>query len=113
MVFINNSDYRTGDAKKTGSLLQIRNNFVRTAYDDQWFELSVSVEANHIKVSVNNKVISEYKEPANPKRSGDLSGMVLSKGNLTLQKTNGTGQILVGDMKIRPLEDKLRVVTIV
>lgn len=112
-IFINNSDYRVGNAKKTGSLLQIRNNFVRTAYDDQWFDLSVSVEANHIKVSVNNKVMSEYKEPSNPKRSDDLSGMVLSKGHLTLQKTNGTGQILVGEMKIRPLEDKLRVVTIV
>ena len=65
-VFINNSDYRIGDSKKTGSLLWIRNNFVRTAYDDQWFDLAVSVEANHIKVSVNNKVVSEYKEPANP-----------------------------------------------
>ena len=91
-VFINNSDYRSGDAKKTGSLLQIRNNFVRTAYDDQWFDLSVSVKANHIKVSVNNKVISEYNEPSNPIRSADLSGMLLTKGYLTIEKTNEEGQ---------------------
>jgi len=112
-VFINNSDYSIGDAKKTGSLLQIRNNFVRTAYDDQWFDLSVSVVANQIRVSVNNKVVSEYKEPANPKRPADLSGMVLSKGYLTLQKSNGAGQLLIGEMKIRLLEDKIRSVTIV
>jgi hypothetical protein len=112
-IFINNSDYRVGDARKTGSLLQIRNNFVRTAYDDQWFDLMITVQANHIKVSVNNKMVSEYKEPANPKRPADLAGMILSKGYLTLKKTNGVGQILIGEMKIRPLEDKLRIVTIV
>jgi len=112
-VFINNSDYRIGDAKKTGSLLQIRNNFVRTAYDDQWFELSVSVEANHIKVFVNDKMVSEYKEPANPERSGSNSGMLLSKGLLTVQKTSGAGQLMIREMKIRPLEDKIRSVTLV
>jgi len=112
-VIINNSDYRVGDSEKTGSLLFIRNNFVRTAYDDQWFDLSVSVEANHIKVSVNNKVVSEYKEPTHPKRPADLAGMVLSKGALTIQKTNDAGQLLIGEMKIKPLEDKLRMVTIV
>lgn len=112
-VLINNSDYRIGNSKKTGSLLQIRNNFVRTAYDDQWFDLSVSVEANHIKVSVNNKIVSEYREPAHPKRPSELTGMVLSKGTIGIQKTNGTGQILIGEMKIKPLEDKLRMVTIV
>jgi hypothetical protein len=112
-VFINNSDYRIGDSKKTGCLLWIRNNFVRTAYDDQWFDLTVSVEANYIKVLVNNKVVSEYKEPINSMRSGTVSGMVLSKGYLTLQKTNGAGQLLIGEMIIRPLEDKIRSVTIV
>jgi hypothetical protein len=112
-VFINNSDYRVGDTEKTGSLLFIRNNFVRTAYDDQWFDLTVSVEANHIKVSVNNKVVSEYKEPAHPKRPADLAGMILSKGNLSIQKTNDAGQLLIGEMKIKPLEDKLRIVTII
>ena len=39
--------------------------------------------------------------------------MILSKGFLTLQKTSVTGQLLIGEMKIRPLEDKLRSVTIV
>ena len=112
-VFINNSDYRVGDAEKTGSLLLIRNNFVRTAYDDQWFDLTVSVEANHIKVSVNNKVVSEYKEPAHPKRPADLAGMILSRGNLTIQKTNDVGQLLIGEMKIKPLDDKIRMLIII
>jgi hypothetical protein len=75
--------------------------------------MEVSVEANYIKVSVNNKVVSEYKEPPNPERSGSNSGMILSKGLLTVQKTNGAGQLLIGEMKIRPLEDKIRSVTII
>ena len=111
-VLINNSDYSTGDAKKTGSLLKIRNNFIRMANDDQWFDLAVSVQANHIKISVNGKVVSEYKEPANPGRPAELSEMLLSKGYLSLKKINGEGSLLVGEMSIRPLDDKMEMESI-
>ena len=47
-VIINNSDYRAGNPQKTGSLAFIRNNFVRNALDDKWFDLQISVKANHI-----------------------------------------------------------------
>ncbi len=112
-VFINNSDYRSGDAKKTGSLLWIRNNFVRTADDNLWFDLAVKVEANKITVSVNNKTVSEYRETIDTRNSEALSGMVLSKGILSLHKTSDEGQLLIREMNIRPLEDKIRSVTIV
>jgi len=112
-VFINNSDYRIGDARKTGSLLKIRNNFIRTVFNDQWFEIGISVEASLIKISVNGKIISEYREPSDPNRPAELAGMILSKGHLFVQKINDKGQLLIGEMNIRPLEDKLRSVTIV
>ncbi len=111
-VFINNSDYRVGDSKKTGSILKIRNNFIRTVYDNQWFDLSILVEANFIKVIVNGKTVSEYREPSEPERTGELTGMILSKGNLSIQKVNDHGQLLIGEMNIRPLADQLRSVTI-
>ncbi len=47
MVKINNSDYREGNPQKTGSLSRIRNNFVRTANNDEWFILNISVVGNH------------------------------------------------------------------
>lgn len=112
-VFLNNSDYRIGDARKTGSLLKIRNNFIRTVYDDQWFDIGVVVEANLIKVLVNGKIISEYREPANPNRLAEIREMILSKGNISIQKNSDKGQLTIAEMNIRPLEDKLRSVTIV
>ena len=107
-IKINNSDYREGDPQKTGSLSRIRNNFVRTATNDDWFNLNVSVTGNHIKVTVNNKTVSEYREPANIVRPTGLSGHLLSKGFLTLRKTSAKGQLLIGEMSILPLEDKLK-----
>ena len=112
-ILINNTDYRVGDPQKTGSLLKVRNNFIRTAYDDQWFDLVISVEANMIKVSVNGKIVTEYREPANPNRPVEFAGMVLTKGYITIEKINEKGQIILGEMSIKPLEDKIRSVTIV
>ena len=105
-VKINNSDYRVGSPQKTGSLSKIRNNFVRTASDSVWFNLAVTVAGSKIKVSVNNKIISEYNEPVNVKRSGDIIGRVLSNGFFTIRKTNAEGELLIGEMTILQLGDE-------
>ncbi|MCK9412280.1 MAG: DUF1080 domain-containing protein [Prolixibacteraceae bacterium] len=105
-VLINNSDYSTGNVQKTGSLCKIRNNFVRTAEDGEWFTMHVSVEGNHIEVEVNGKLISEYSEPLNPRRLENLSGIVLSRSFISFRKANDLGEIVVADMKIQPIIDK-------
>ena len=106
-VIINNTDYRKGSPQKTGSLSMIRNNFVRTAEDDSWFDLQVSVKANHIFVMVNHKLVSEYVEPENPKRIKGLEGMVLSSGYIVLQKSNDNGRIQADQVDIEPLSAEL------
>jgi len=105
-VMINSSDYSIGKAQKTGSLSKIRNNFVRTTADDEWFDLNLSVKGNHIEVTVNGKLISEYSEPQNVKRFENLTGMVLSRSFISLRKTNDQGEILVAEMKIKPIIDE-------
>ena len=107
-VLINNSDYRTGNPQKTGSLSKIRNNFVRTAADDEWFDLVVTVNGNQIKVAVNNKIVSKYNEPANAERSADLAGRLLSEGNLTIMKSGAEGELLISEMSVLPLEDEIK-----
>jgi len=108
VVKINNSDYREGDAQKTGSLSKIRNNFVRTANNDEWFNLVITVNGNKIKVSVNDKIVSEYTEPAKVIRSGELAGRLLSEGIMKIRKTSDAGQLLIGDMTIMPLGDEVK-----
>ena len=104
-VRINNSDYRIGNLQKTGSLARIRNNFVRTAVDDQWFTLGVSVEANHIKVIVNDKTICEYDEPGMVARASDISGRVLTNGRVVIRRSNGAGEMVLGEVTLKPLND--------
>lgn len=106
-IVINNSDYSTGLAQKTGSLSKIRNNFVRSAEDNEWFDLNISVMGNHISVSVNGKLISEYVEPINAKRLENLTGIVLSRSFISLRKVSDQGDIIIGEMKIKPVTEEI------
>lgn len=108
-VMINNSDYSTGSALKTGSMNSIRNNYIRTGVDNEWFTLNVQVHGNYISVSVNGRLISEYYEPQTLKRVENLTGMVLSRSFISLRKTGDIGEIVVSEMKIKPLPGTIRI----
>ncbi len=103
-IRINNSDYRVGSLQKTGSLARIRNNFVRTAQDNQWFTLGLTVEANHIKVQVNGKTVNEYDEPVNVVRASDISGRILTTGRVVIRRSNEIGEMLLEGFTIKPLK---------
>jgi len=107
-VIINNSDYSEGNQQKTGSLSGIRNNFVRTAVDGQWFNLALEVRGNNIKIAVDNKTVIDYTEPQNLLRSGDLAGRILKKGYIMIQKSGTDGQLLIAEMTFLPLEETLK-----
>ncbi len=102
-VVINNSDYRSGNPQKTGSLALIRNNFVRTAADGEWFTLTIKVQANHISVRVNDRLISEYIQPAHPGNQAGIKNQLLSEGSLVLRKTSSEGAIIIGEMTLEAL----------
>ena len=110
-VMINNADYRQGNPQKTGSLSFIRNNYVRTASDHKWFNLKVEVRSNHVRVFVDEKIVSEYIQPDNPFRTEGLGGMILGKGRIILQKSNDAGQMLVGAIRMEAFEENLPAVT--
>ncbi len=104
-VIINNSDYRAGNPQKTGSLAYIRNNFVRNASEDTWFDMQVFVKSNHISVKVNDKLISDYIEPLKPQRIKGKEGMVLSSGRVIIQKNSESGSIQIDQISIASLPD--------
>ena len=106
-VFINNSEYRSGSAEKTGSLSLIRNFFTRMANDEEWFDLGISVRNNHITVTVNGKITGEYYEPEKPLRIGGLEDMVLSEGRLVLSKKGNNGIIFLSEISIETLPEDI------
>lgn len=107
-VIINNSGYRAGNPQKSGSLAFIRNNYVSNAIDDQWFDMQISVKANHISVSVNNRLISDYIEPAKPCRVEAREGMVLSSGHVIISKSSTSGSIQIDKISLTTLPDMPR-----
>lgn len=107
-VIINNSDYRAGNPQKTGSLAFIRNNFVHNVTDDKWFDLQISVRANHISVKVNDKLISDYVEPEKPQRIEGKEGMILSSGRVVILKSSVAGSIQIDKISIASLPDSPR-----
>ncbi|MGF1586560.1 MAG: family 16 glycoside hydrolase [Bacteroidales bacterium] len=106
-VFINNSGYGSGNIQKTGSLSLIRNFFVHMVNDEEWFDLGLSVRGNHILVTVNGNIVSEYYEPENPLRLAENESMVLSEGSLVLGKSGNDGSILISEISVEGLPDDI------
>ncbi|MDO5523456.1 MAG: DUF1080 domain-containing protein [Bacteroidia bacterium] len=87
---------------KTGSLLSVRNLTKATVKNDEWFDIRIKVEGKKINVSVNNDLLVEYIEPANPYRTPENASQILSGGAVSVQSTEGT--IEVKSIEITPLK---------
>jgi len=110
-VIINNNEYRTGNPQKTGSLSYIRNNFVRNAADDQWFDIQITVRSNHISVKVNDKLISDYIEPEKAHRIAGKEEMILSSGHIIIQKNSEAGSMQIDRIGLSHLPESPRETT--
>ncbi len=108
-VKINNSDYRSGSNQKTGSLSLIRNNFVRTAQNNKWFNLVIEVRENNIKTFVNGQLITDYTQAANPERIDGLHNVKTGSGIIRIRKTTDGGALVIGPLEIEYYNDELAV----
>jgi hypothetical protein len=108
-VKINNSDYRSGSPQKTGSLSLIRNNFVRTAKDNQWFNLVIEVRGTNIKTFVNGKLITDYTQALNDERIPALENVRIASGNIKIRKYGDNGTITIGQIDIERYQDEMAV----
>lgn len=78
---------------KTGSLLSVRNLTKSIAKTDEWFDTRIRVEGKKISVMVNDELLVEYIEPANPYRTPENAGQLLSSGKVSILSTEGTIEI--------------------
>ena len=87
---------------KTGSLLSVRNLTKSVVKNDEWFNVRVKVEGKKISVSVNDELLVEYIEPANPYRMPENATQILSSGTISIKSVEGA--IALKSIEITPLE---------
>lgn len=95
------------DAKKTGGLYavaDVMNNAPNK--DDEWFDYGIKVEGNHIIITINGKVTTDWTQPADWDPSKSLKGMPgrkLGEGTIAIQGHDPKSVVHYKDIEIRPL----------
>jgi hypothetical protein len=99
-VQVNNSHT---DPKRTGGLYNVQDVFEAPAKDNEWFTMDIKVEGKHVTVSVNDKKLVDYTEPADLKRPENMAQRVLSSGTIALQAHDPKSKVLYKNIQIKRL----------
>ncbi len=105
-VQVNNSQKQHGDyleLKKTGSLYGIRNVYRALAPDDEWFTLKVSVRKPRVQVRVNDTLVVDWTEPAEPLPQDAPKLNRLGRGTFALQCHDPESQVAYRNLRVRAL----------
>lgn len=98
-VQVNNSH---SDWRKTAGLYAIQDN-KEPVPDNVWFTLHIRVEGKHVVTRINDKVISDYTEEANPSRPVDMAGRLISHGTFALQGHDPASRVLYHTIAVKVL----------
>jgi hypothetical protein len=86
---------------RRGSLVNVRNVYKSTAADGEWFDLEVTVNGRQITVKINDILLVDYVEPAEPFRLMEGMGR-LGTGTFVIDNYEGTTRLR--DMRIIAFE---------
>lgn len=89
--------------KMTGSIYAVRNTWVAPVKDNEWFNYRIRVVGKTIQTFINDKLICEYAEPANPFRPDDKKGRLLGSGTFALQAHDPSSVVRFKDIKVKIL----------
>lgn len=93
------------DPKKTAGVYGIKDNFEAPAKDDEWFTMLITVKDNSIVTKVNDKVISEWTEPAGWEPPKNFVGRKLNPagGTIAIQGHDPASEVHYRKIEIKPL----------
>lgn len=89
--------------KMTGSIYAVRNTWVAPVKDNEWFNYRIRVVGKTIQTFVNDQLICEYAEPAQPYRPKDKLGRLLGSGTFALQAHDPSSVVKFKDIKVKML----------
>lgn len=101
-VQINNSHT---DWRRTAGLYAVQDVKVAPAKDEEWFTIIIKVKGKQITVKVNDKLITDYTEPADVKRDAGMSGRLLSSGTFALQGHDPKSKVYYKNIIVKVLGD--------
>ena len=89
--------------KMTGSIYAVRNTWIAPAKDNEWFNYRIRVVGKTIQTFINDNLICEYAEPAEPYRAKDKPGRLLGSGTFALQAHDPASVVKYRNMKVKIL----------
>jgi hypothetical protein len=91
------------ERKMTGSVYAVRNTWVTSVRDDQWFSYRIRVVGRTIQTFINDALVCEYTEPANAWRAKDKQGRHLGSGTFALQAHDPGSVVRYRKLEVRIL----------
>jgi hypothetical protein len=95
------------ELKKTGSLYGIRNQYKATVGDNQWFTMFIAVRGKRIEIRVNDVLLVDYLEPAEPVVPSDRKARRISGGTFGLQCHDPGSKVFFRNLRVRRLPDEM------
>ena len=95
------------DNKKSGGLYAVADVLDTAPHKDgEWFDYAIKVDGNHIVISINGKVTTDWTQPAgwNPAKAlKNMPGRALGEGTIAIQGHDPKSTIYYKELFIKPL----------
>ncbi len=101
-IQVNNSHR---DWIRSGSLYDILDVKENYAKDDEWYTTHIIVKNKRIIVKINDVVVIDYTEPANPRRTDDHKNRLLSAGTFAIQGHDAKSVVYYKSIEVKPMPD--------
>jgi pterin-4a-carbinolamine dehydratase len=92
-IQVNNSHT---DWRRTASLYGIVDTAEKLVHDEEWFELYVKVEGNHITTKINGRTVVDFLEPA-----GKTEGRRIQPGTIAIQAHDPKSRIAYKSVQVK------------
>jgi hypothetical protein len=101
--FIGNPD--NPELKKTAGLYGIRNKYLTTVGDNEWFTMHIILMGNRIQILVNDQLVTDYTEPEDPYRMDEWDTRLIDQGTFALQGHDPGSKVYFKNIMVKPLPD--------
>ena len=101
-VQVNNTYVK--DPRKTASLYEVKDNGEEVAKDNQWFTEHIIAKGDTITIKVNEKLVTEWTQPADWQGTKTFPGRRIGPGTIALQGHDPGSTVYYKNIRIKPLK---------